>query len=241
MGLDIIEMIMDIEEAFDIKIPDEAAERIRTVGECHLYVLGRIQERISKRPADEKPRPAKCVSSHVFYRFRRAFQRVCGVTKADVRLDRPLKDILPGTNRRKIWQTLQVETGLPLPGLVRSGHLTTAMCGSAVVAFLAMMLPVSRSLFGPQNIAWAACLSAAVATWLSLMLITLPLRICLPKNCITVRNMVLGVIARNYGKILPEEGGDIWPLIREIVIRYAYVPPEKVTPEARFIQDLGMG
>ena len=37
-SLDIVELIMDMEEEFGIEIPDEAAEKIRTVGEAVQYI-----------------------------------------------------------------------------------------------------------------------------------------------------------------------------------------------------------
>ncbi len=37
-SLDIVELIMAFEEAFDIEIPDEDAEKIRTVGDAIDYI-----------------------------------------------------------------------------------------------------------------------------------------------------------------------------------------------------------
>ncbi len=37
-SLDIVELVMGLEEEFDINIPDEAAEEIRTVGQAIDYV-----------------------------------------------------------------------------------------------------------------------------------------------------------------------------------------------------------
>lgn len=37
-SLDIVELIMALEEAFDLDIPDEEAEKIRTVGDAVNYI-----------------------------------------------------------------------------------------------------------------------------------------------------------------------------------------------------------
>jgi len=37
-SLDVVELIMALEEAFDVEIPDEDAENIRTVGDIHQYL-----------------------------------------------------------------------------------------------------------------------------------------------------------------------------------------------------------
>ena len=37
-SLDAVELVMNIEDAFDINIPDEAAEKLQTVGDAVKYV-----------------------------------------------------------------------------------------------------------------------------------------------------------------------------------------------------------
>lgn len=37
-SLDTVELIMDLEEEFEIQIPDDAAEKIRTVGEAVRFI-----------------------------------------------------------------------------------------------------------------------------------------------------------------------------------------------------------
>ena len=41
-SLDIVELIMGIEEEFDIEIPDEDAEKLKTVGEAMEYVKTKL-------------------------------------------------------------------------------------------------------------------------------------------------------------------------------------------------------
>ena len=41
-SLDIVELIMGIEEEFDIEIPDEDAEKLTTVGEAMSYVKAKL-------------------------------------------------------------------------------------------------------------------------------------------------------------------------------------------------------
>jgi acyl carrier protein len=43
-SLDTVEMIMELEDEFDMEIPDEAAEKLSTVGDAIKY----IQENVSK-------------------------------------------------------------------------------------------------------------------------------------------------------------------------------------------------
>ncbi|MBD8048881.1 MAG: acyl carrier protein [Clostridium argentinense] len=43
-SLDIVELIMALEEEFDIEIPDEDAEKISTVGDVVEYIKARVDE-----------------------------------------------------------------------------------------------------------------------------------------------------------------------------------------------------
>jgi acyl carrier protein len=40
-SLDVVEMVMALEEAFDVEIPDEAAEEIKTVQDAVDYIAGK--------------------------------------------------------------------------------------------------------------------------------------------------------------------------------------------------------
>ena len=41
-SLDVVEMVMAIEDAFDFEVPDEDAEAMRTVGDVEAYVAKRL-------------------------------------------------------------------------------------------------------------------------------------------------------------------------------------------------------
>lgn len=43
-SLDIVELIMALEEEFDMEIPDEDAEKITTVGDVVEYIKARVDE-----------------------------------------------------------------------------------------------------------------------------------------------------------------------------------------------------
>jgi acyl carrier protein len=41
-SLDVVELVMQLEDEFDIEVPDEAAESIRTVGDVERYVAEHV-------------------------------------------------------------------------------------------------------------------------------------------------------------------------------------------------------
>lgn len=44
-SLDIVELIMELEEEFEINIPDDQAEKIKTVGEAITYIEAEIKKK----------------------------------------------------------------------------------------------------------------------------------------------------------------------------------------------------
>jgi acyl carrier protein len=42
-SLDVVELVMALEEEFDLEIPDEDAEKIATVGEAVKYIEGHVE------------------------------------------------------------------------------------------------------------------------------------------------------------------------------------------------------
>jgi acyl carrier protein len=46
-SLDIVELVMELEEEFDIQIPDTEAEKIKTVGQAIDYIEAKLQDKQS--------------------------------------------------------------------------------------------------------------------------------------------------------------------------------------------------
>lgn len=71
MGLDIVELIMRVEETFEIEIPDEEASELNTVGKLYQAILCRLGFEDLQR----------CPSSAVFYQARHALMQMSGVPR----------------------------------------------------------------------------------------------------------------------------------------------------------------
>ena len=54
MGLDTVELIMAIEDEFNIDIENQDASEIATVGDIYIYVLKKLNDRGSDAEFDEK-------------------------------------------------------------------------------------------------------------------------------------------------------------------------------------------
>ena len=42
--LDVVDLVMSIEESFDVEIPDEEVENIKTVGDIVKYIENKVEE-----------------------------------------------------------------------------------------------------------------------------------------------------------------------------------------------------
>jgi acyl carrier protein len=101
MGMDLIELVMEVEDEFEFSLPDADAELIRTVGQLHAYVCHRL------RPRGE----AVCPSARAFYQFRRALLARQPLPRRCVRPSSRISRLLPEDCRDR-WPAVAEEVGL---------------------------------------------------------------------------------------------------------------------------------
>lgn len=109
MGLDIVEFVAGVEEAFGIRIPDEVAPSLATPRRLIDYVHGRL-------PRSPKPR---CLSQRAFYAIRRELARRVGAPPSHLRPSTELLCVLPSHNAQTVW--LEVGESLGWPHWPRAG------------------------------------------------------------------------------------------------------------------------
>ncbi|HZT81708.1 MAG TPA: acyl carrier protein, partial [Gemmataceae bacterium] len=97
MGLDIVELVMEIEEEFDIRIPDDEAAQITTLGRLHSFIHA---ERGTRGILDY------CPSSRAFYRLRRVLTGEFAVGRQRITAKAPMDGLLPRNDRKQHWARL---------------------------------------------------------------------------------------------------------------------------------------
>jgi len=75
MGLDGVELLLAVEDAFHIHLADDEAGSVYTVGDLHNLVISKLQGQDSKR----------CLTSVAFYRTRRGIIDTLGIDRREVR------------------------------------------------------------------------------------------------------------------------------------------------------------
>ena len=104
MGLDGVEMIMELEDEFGLAIPGEAAEHMRTVGDTVDYLIARLREGAGTRPGG-------CRSARTFYALRRALTNRFGVARHAVRTTSAIGSLVPPGGRHR-WPAVAAAAGL---------------------------------------------------------------------------------------------------------------------------------
>lgn len=231
MGLDRLELKLEVEEAFDIKVPDETIENWGTVGDLYRIILG---------GTDTGPQN-RCLSAKVFRSIRQHAKQF-GVQHR-LRPSTPLDGVIPKQGRDEFWFGLSQATGFELPRLRR---VVSAQAGAASLAFV--LVASLLSAFLTAQFSQVAAFTAYIVT--AAMLGGLMLRLNtryeteFPSEWNTFRGLTENVIANNGRKLRdvygPFNEAEIWTVLQAIVAGVLGVDKKLITKDARLIEDLGM-
>jgi hypothetical protein len=238
MGLDTVELVMEVEEEFGITIPDEDAEKISTVGQLYAYVLERLSF-FATTP---------CLSGALFYRLRRVLIRLHHVDRSGVRPAARIDELVGLADRRRVWAEFRRVTALDIPRLrrppwlVRGITVALAFCFVVLLVGLCSLVPQP----GPADPGYSVmAICAAVCTVPLGMLFcfaTLPFaRECAP-NCVTVRDLIRETLRINYGEAAIRgkrwDPPEIWERLRTLIADQAGVERETITAKTDIVRDL---
>jgi acyl carrier protein len=231
MGLDTVELVMEIEEDFGITISDAVAEHCRTVNEVALYVYGQIQARPVSHSGDS-PNAIR------FQELRRAIAERTNVSPESILPESPADEAIPHAIRRKLWSRSKV----PLSELRRPGWARTCIAFTGFGTFVLFMLILVA---GRVDGISATVLAAAIAV-VPLLLVTVllrPFKRELPPTIHTICDLARGMFhARKNHEPLPGETTfpQVLLRIRQITADQMGLPLEQVLPHSRFVEDLEM-
>lgn len=131
MGLDGVELVMALEEAFGVELKDEEVFKAvtpRLIGDIIFSKLQATDERV-------------CQSQRSFYVLRRALMRQFGLRRGEVTLDRKLREFIPRERERDLWPALkEAVQARSWPRLVRSRRLVRGCQAVGTALFAACRL-----------------------------------------------------------------------------------------------------
>jgi acyl carrier protein len=131
MGLDTVELVMEVEDEFGIELPDADAERLQTVGQLVDYLVGRLGP-----PASPPP----CATARAFYDFRASVVTVCGVSRRGVGPSTRVVDLFR-EGPAGAWARVAAEVGLDRAYSFDGAAAVYAPAALATVADLVRRMP----------------------------------------------------------------------------------------------------
>lgn len=239
MGLDIVEIIMEVEEEFGVSLRDDELQHVKTVGDLHEVILACLARK--KNLSGDF-----CPSATAFYRLRYGFRSLWGIPRPSVLPSAMTRATLGSHLDRPQWQNLSDATQLRLPPLGRPRWLVRLLLVATLGAALwtggwfwwVMGVPFDDS----ASIALlVVVLLASTLTWLTRPHIT-----SLPANCHTIGGLAREVGRVNFGRLLERTGripdsDQVWETLKTLLVEQLALTPDQVTREARIIEDLGAG
>ena len=233
MGLDAVEILMDIEEEFGITIGDEEIPHFQTMGSLHDYLLEKCG--VLKR--------SDCPTRSAFYRLRRAVADVCDIEPRTLRPDTAVLPLIERWQRTRTWRRIEMELGLSLPELVnRTG--AGAFWGAAVASGIGFVIATALSRDLCVGIAFAlVALIPGILIGFAVGLCWIP---TVWPPCRTLGGIARSVVAINYCEFHPavepkvdSEGDPIWERLCKVIVEQLGVPRDSLRRETDFVKDLG--
>jgi len=229
MGLDAVEMIMEVEEHFGITITDEEAQGLYTVGDVVSVILKRVQAAASER----------CFCLPAFLALRRATRDVLRDDRVRIRPGDRLVERLSATERQELWKRLPTLLKAGAPLLVYPTPVRLILGASVALVTAGAAVIWSKVGLGPASV-FLLCSLVPLAV---IALSPNPCRTVPPEGWRTfgeITRHIAGSMAATKKWNLPDSESVLAEL-RPIIASWLGVEESKVVPEARFIEDLHWG
>lgn len=232
MGLDSVELIMEVEKAFDIRIPDPEAEKILTVGDLYETVWKYI-----KHDAD-----GRCTSQMLFYVIRRKMVESFGLARNNITLDAVPDQLFESAQKRLIYTKVSQEMQLEFPALVLRKPWNDIL-GWTAFGLILLNLGVNVYLVNVKDYS-----SWLFMSTLFLMFVLAKVSHYFDPLCTRVphenmRSFTQDVLKLNYAKFKGENGitrKEMEQVLKLIIVDKLGVDPVEVSPEKSFTDDLGV-
>lgn len=221
MGLDSVELVIAVEEEFKIAISDTDAARCATVGKLVDHVYSRL------RQSSGEP----CPSQHGFYIARKRMMDLLGLKRPQIRPETRLEDLIGRTHRRTIWRNLiasVTEQKNTWPSLVRPKWMTF---------LIILLIPVAVCISIVTSTLLPLALALPLATALAFLRDTALFKQQFPAEFSQVQDLIKLVNTLD-SKVWSKD--EVFRRIKKITADTLGIKESRVTPDASFIDDLGV-
>ena len=230
MGLDGIELVMEVEDEFGITIPDSDMEEMRTVGDLVAICFDRINATTTER----------CPSLPCFFSLRRLVREVLNEPELKIRPRDKVEDYLQVSDRKSLWRRLP-ELLESTPRELRRPPWLRKTLVLTVLAFPLVLIAAFPLLWAAEIL--VLVLFATFGFGIALNLLTIRFRTETPDGYDTFGDITKRIIGLKIATNPPEnvDYENVFLIVKRIVVEQLGVEFEEVVPEARFVEDLGVG
>jgi acyl carrier protein len=246
MGLDAVELVMDLEDEFEIKFMDDDYADIKTIADLHAVVLSKLRDK-------ENYRYEPCLCPPIFCEVRRILRGVLQMPEGRFPPSLRLAAVVPAEGRAARWEELNRALGIGLPHL--SYHPNVGP------AFVATLIGAGTAIFSCLVHLGEPALAAAfliISPFVSILLWLATVNLFAAVDPDVPQEVTVGWIVRSRVEqekrrrvrvprtspsdpgFSEEESNEILQRVRRVVSEQLAVPLDQVVPEARLIEDLGM-
>lgn len=237
MGLDYVELVMDVEDDFGVHFEADEMAKIRTVG--HLFELVQLKLAMFHLSG--------CPSLRVFNELRGGLMKLFNTPRSAVRMYSRLDDLLPRQGRKEHWQSLSKRTGFHLPPLVSRNASTHINEGQPVelagclLTVVGVMFAVMTASSVGQLLLWLLAALSFGFLWMKVLSYAFAANYP-PADCETIRLMVRSIVDTHFTG--PADDGRTpsnnlaWRRLVRIVSEQLHVPAGEIRRETRFVEDL---
>lgn len=229
MGLDGVELIMELEDEFGVSLPDDKMTECRTPRELIEIIWSLL------RGADV----AGCPSQRAFYMLRRVVTETLKVPRRDIRPDTPVRSLVRGRNDIETWRRLRGAVGgFRWPRMRRPWWLRAMLLGAVLgLTYSVLKLPyvLPSDMHGV-----AACVAAMVVVPIvsALLLVVTRGWLRIPLYDSTLAALTPYV---QSPKCFPRSRDEVAERVKRITMEQLGLGEEHYTEDSDFVKDFNMG
>ena len=227
MGLDGVELVIALEEAFGVQLEVEEAVKTvspRSIGDLIFSKLKTSDERV-------------CQSQRAFYILRKALINTFKLKREDVSLDTRFRSFIPAEREREVWPQLQVAVAARhWPDLSRPVWMTRLITASSLTVLVITIFVSHRFHWGLAIGSILGVILTAVFASLAARFTT-PFRHYVPARFQTVRDLIPPAMTSDCITWTREQVSDV---VKQVVMEQLAVKETDYTEDSLFIDDFGM-
>jgi len=230
MGIDILNLVTQVERRFSIEIQDRDIQSMSTVGELHDFILSRVPI----APA------GTCLQAAAFVELESGV-RTCGFENR-FGPSTELATVLPKTNRRQTWRRLSSAIDLKLPDLVKPAIVFVAYVVVASLLSFTIMLYLAGDNASVAMILGIYFPALTFSLWLG-SVVTRPFEREFGSELRTFRDLSERILVLNAKELSGRHGdmgkNDTWIVLKSILMDVLGVEDQEITRNADIYKDLG--